>query len=567
MTGSSDAQRRGSEYLYDALVDAGVKFLIGLPGTQTLPLDRTVSEREDIQYIMARNETSIPHIAWGHYEGGGNVAATLTVPGPGDANASHGLKNALDDNVPIIHVSPIADPSKQGRHAIHEVANDTYDNVVKANLSVDNPKRLREVISRGIGIALEPPLGPVRLGIPSSFLSNPVSSPEATFVSRRTKYNNSHEIEEASVKLAKSQRPVVYVGGGARRSPNGSEVVSELVEILNAPVVASYKGKGVFPEDDDRFVGVSGSDLPSGGRAVLEAADVVLALGTDFDGPNTANWSLPMGDSLIHVDLNPDELGLSYKADTGIILDVSVAVEQITKKLRSKDLVEKWKGQRIGRAVREEYEQHLSNLGILGGSNSLTTPAVLRRLRQTLPDETIVTTDIGGHRIWTKNCFPVYDRESFITAGSWAGMGVGLPSAIGAKLANPEKPVVTFTGDGCLFMTEQELHTAASYDLDLTVVVFNDADYGIISKSPKINQETEGRQFSWSSPDWVGIAEAYGCSGRRIANRDELIEGIEWGMNSTGPTLLDVMIDQDEPSPFEASDFDTDINVNALSRD
>jgi len=555
--------KRGSEYVYDALVEADIDLLVGLPGTQTLPLDRTVARRNDIEYVMARHETAIPHVAWGYYEAGGGIAATLTVPGPGDTNAAHGLKNAYDDSVPLIHISPEVDPDELGKHPIHEIEPDTFDNVVKANLRVETPFRLRETVARGIEIARAPPYGPVRLGIPSSFLDHEIETPAADVAAERTTYETGPACEEAVDMLADARQPIVFIGGGARRSDEGPEAVAALVDRLNSPVVASMKGKGVFPENDPHYLGATGKNTPSGAREVLEAADVVLALGTDFDGLNTRGWSLPMGESLIHVTLDPSEVGAVYDPNVPIVADVGAVCARLSDELESRDTADGWDGSRLATAVRDEYLAHLRSAGVLDEGPPVTTPAVMRTVRQTVPDEATVTTDIGGHRIWSRNAFPAYVRDRFVTAGSWAGMGVGLPSAIGAALARPDSPVVTLSGDGSLLMCCQELHTAAAYDLDVTVVLFNDADYGIISKSPKLDREAGEHPFSWSSPDWVGIADSFGCRGRQARTRTDVREAVEWALGSDGPCLIDVAIDPDEPTPYEAADYDTDIDPTA----
>ncbi|MFC6734266.1 thiamine pyrophosphate-binding protein [Haladaptatus sp. GCM10025893] len=187
MTDTNDTMR-GGEYVYDALVEAGIDLLVGLPGTQTLPLDRTVVERDEMDYVMARHETAIPHIAWGYYESSGRVAATLTVPGPGDTNAMHGLKNAMNDCVPILHVSADVNPEDRGKSPIHEIEADTFDNVVKENISVERPLDLPAKVARGIEIALEPPTGPVRLGISSRVLDESFAAPAATVSPERTTF-------------------------------------------------------------------------------------------------------------------------------------------------------------------------------------------------------------------------------------------------------------------------------------------------------------------------------------------------------------------------------------------
>ncbi|WP_251330891.1 thiamine pyrophosphate-binding protein [Haloplanus pelagicus] len=562
MTADGDTPRTkgGGEHVYDALVDAGIELLVGLPGTQTLPLDRVVAERTGMEYLMARHETAIPHVAWGYYETTGTPAATLTVPGPGDTNAMHGLKNAYDDRVPIVHVSADADPADRGQGAIHEIEPDTYDNVVKANVNVARPAELTEAVTRAIEIALSEPRGPVRLGVPSSVLAARFAANPVTVSPETVDHDNARNYDAAIEELAAAERPVVYVGAGARRSSHDCRVTRDLVAELDAPVVASYKGKGVFPEDDPRFVGVTAQHLPAGAKRVLAAADVVLALGTNFDGVTTANWTLPMGETLVQVTRDVDDIDAGYGADVAIVERVGRAGESVLDGLRATDRSRGWDGAAIGRRVRAEFSAHLDDEGLLDDA-PVTTPGGLRTVREALPRDAIVTTDVGGFRLWSKQVFRAYGRGTYVTAGSWAGMGVGLPAALGAKVSHPDRPVVALHGDGGLMMCLSELHTAVEHGLDVVVVVFNDADYGIISKSPKIDEYTEGHRFDWTSPDFVAIAGGFGCRGIEVDSRSALRTAVEEGMNADVPTLVDVRVPADEPSVVEATAYESSIDL------
>jgi len=549
----------GGQYVCDALVEAGIDLLVGLPGTQTLPLDRVVADREDIRYVMARHETAIPHVAWGYYETCGRPAATLTVPGPGDTNAMHGLKNAYEDCVPIVHISADTDPADRGKRPIHEIEPDTFDNCVKANLTVERPFDLREQLQEGIARALEPPSGPVRLGIPSTILGSAIETSPVEVSVPSVSYDNADAYDRALRALASADSPVVYAGGGARRSADGPRIVGRLAETLDAPVAASYKGKGVFPEDDPRFLGVTGSHLPAGARRVLERADTVLALGTGFDGLATDDWSLPMGETLIHVDLDPTVFDRVYEADVRIVEDVGAAGETLLERLDGCG-PGGWPGREIGTAVRTEYTDQLRAAGLLADTEPIRTPALLDAIRETLPREAVVTTDIGGFRLWSLQRFETHTIEQFVTAGSWAGMGIGLPAALGAKLARPDRTVVALTGDGGLLMCLQELHTAVQYGLDIVAVVSNNSDYGIISKSPKIRQFAGDQQFSWADLSFADIAEDFGWYGVEVGATERVTPALEGALEREGPVLIDADVETGEPSSVSAADYGSDID-------
>ena len=552
----------GGEFLYDTLVDAGVELLVGLPGTQTLPLDRTVVRRDEMTYLMVRHETAVPHIAWGYYETTGLPAATLTVPGPGDTNAMHGLKNAYEDCVPILHVSADVNPEDRGKSPIHEIEPDTFDNVVKRNVTVEDELELHESVERGIETALTPPCGPVRLGIPSDLLAGEIETPAVDVSPERVTYEND-TYPEAANRLAEAERPVIYAGGGVRRSSEGVRVVRELAEALDAAVITSLKGKGVYPETDDRWLGVTGTHTPAGMREALAAADVVLALGTDFDGVTTANWEVPIGETLIHVTLDTDDVNEGYEADIAIVDDATRAGDRLLAELGDRG-GDGWSSSDVARRVRMEYENHLHDLGLFEGSTPANTPELLAAVREATPLASPITTDVGGFRLWAMQRFATDAPDKFVTAGSWAGMGVGLPAAIGAAVGrNDGQPVVCLTGDGGLMMCIHELHTAAEYGLNVVVVVSNNADYGIISKSPKIMQYTDRHEFSWTRPDFAEIAEGFGVRGTSVdtaaAAGEAVADAIE---RQAGPELIDVTVEAEEPSAAAAADYETDLSFN-----
>lgn len=551
-------RKRGGEHVYDGLVEAGVEVLVGIPGTQTLPLDRTVAEREGMRYIMARHETAVPHVAWGYHEAGGGIAATITVPGPGDTNAMHGLKNAQEDCVPLIHVSAEVDPEDRGKSPIHEIEADTVDNAVKENVTVERPRGVRPAVDRGVAVARNPPAGPVRLGIPSGLLASEIDSTPGEVQPEATRFETDTAYAAAADLLAAADRPLVYIGGGVRRSEGGPEAAAALVDALGAPFVTSYKGKGVLDESRSSWLGTTASHLNAGAKRVLDAADVVVALGTDFDGVTTAGWSLRMGDALIHVNIEPTEFDRAYDADVAIADDAAHAAYELVARLENTG---GWDGSSVGDAVRGEYRTELQEAGLLAGGAPATTPAVLDELRTAVPDDTVIVTDVGGFRLWAFQTFPASGPDRYVTAGSWAGMGVGLPGAIGARLANPDTPVLCLTGDGGLMMCIHELHTASEEDIDLTLVVFDNGDYGTISKSPEIVDYGGGRQFAWNSPDFEELATGFGCRGVVAETPAAVGDAVADRLSRPGVDLVSVPIDPEEPGVKTVANYDSTVSL------
>jgi len=553
----------GADLVCDALVDAGVGLIVGLPGTQTLPIDRAVADRDDLRYLMVRHETAAPHVAWGHYEAGSGPAATLTVPGPGETNAMHGLKNALEDGVPIVHLAADADPADRGKGPIHEIAPDTYDNVVKENVVVDRAIDLPGGLARAVATAFTRPYGPVRVGVAKPVLAGPargdVTSADAT--ATRVDHGVDAAVARALSTLRSADRCAIIAGGGVRRTDGGPALVDALSRALDAPVAVTLKGKGTFPEADPRFLGATGTHCPAGTRAVLAGADAVLALGTDLDGVSTDNWTLPAGESLIHVTLDPGDVDRGYEAAVAVPGRVGPVVEALLDGLDDAgprdrdpfdggaDRTDASRAGRVAGAVRAEYDDELAAAGALAEGPPIGTVALIRAVRAATPDAVPYVTDIGGARLWSVQTFETAGPERFVNAGSWAGMGTGLPGAVGAAVATGG-PAVCLTGDGGLMMCVHELHTASSAGLPVVCVVANDADYGVISGQPG------APDFGWESPSFATVAEGFDCSATRVETAAAAREAVAEGLERSGPTLVDARVDESLPPASVVADYD-----------
>ncbi|SDJ18894.1 acetolactate synthase, large subunit [Halovenus aranensis] len=530
----------------ERLAENGIDTLFGIPGKQTLPLNEAIGNRDDIDFVVARHETAVSHAAWGYAETSGRPAATVVIPGPGDMNAMNGLKNALNDCTPLVHIAVETSPEIRGGDGIHETPPDTYDNVVKTNTVVDSPESTLVELQQAIDTAMTPPKGPVRVGIPKNFLKQDVAlATPATYSREYTTDVPAEDVAAGADLLASSSEPVILAGGGVRAS-GGSDRLRAVAEALNAPIVTTYKGKGAVPDSDDRVAGaLSGSASPELLDCLAEA-DAMLAVGTDFDAVATRAWSVEVPEALVHVTLSPDDLGTGYDPTVGIVADATAALDALATELDDRTTpdgngIERATAVRAGTADRIEP--------LLGEEPPLTSVQALRTVREAIPEETVVAADAGGFRVWGLNVFEAAGPRSYVNPGSWATMGTGLPSGLGAQLANPDDDVVVLTGDGGLMMCLHELHTAVSEEIPVTVLVFNNSDYAIISEEAGRSFDLPEEAYSWADAplDFATIADGMGLETAQASRPDEIAAELTDALDTDAPTLLEVPTDPTEP--------------------
>lgn len=540
-----------SDAVIELLVDKGIGTVFGIPGTQTLPLNKAIEATDELDYIMARHETAVSHQAWGYGQTSDEMAATLVVPGPGDMNAMNGLKNALNDCTPLLHLSIETDPEIRGGDGIHETPHNTYDNVVKENILVETPESTVAAVAEGIAIARTPPTGPVRVGIPRSFLS--LDTERATAFGNREGETApplpTTAAEKLAERLATSTSPAIIAGGGIRIA-NATRELKTVAETLSAPVFVTTKGKGVFPEDHPLFAGVIWGGASAAVRDELASSDTTFAVGSDLDTVTTNEWSFDLP-NLLHVTLDRDDVGGSrngYDPQFSLLADAKAVLKYVGDALENKN---------DGGATRAE-KVRTAEAAIIeplreADETPLNSVAALDVIRETVPRETVVTADAGGSRLWTVVTFDVYDPRSYVNPGSWASMGTGLPAAIGAKVANPDRPVVSLIGDGGLMMCLHELHTAVAENVGVVTVVFNNSDYAIISDGATSEFGVREQAYGWEeSPiDFTTVAEGLGIESFAATTREEISSAMTDALSRDRPTLVEIMTDPLEPQTAE----------------
>ena len=541
---------RVSEAVVDSLAGNGIEAVFGIPGKQTLPLNAAIDGRDDIEFVVARHETAVSHQAWGYAETSGRPAATVTIPGPGDVNAMNGLKNALNDCTPLVHVAVETDPEIRGGDGIHETPPDTYDNVVKENVLVETPESTLAELERAIAVATTPPTGPVRVGVPKGFLKRdvPLGSP-GTYDREYLGGVPAAAVARAGELLAGADAPVVVAGGGVRSSRASAEL-QDVADRLGAPIVTTYKGKGVVPDDHDLVAGTLSGSASQALLDLVANADAALGVGTDFDAVATRAWSVDVPEDLVHVTLQADDLGAGYDSAVGIVADAAEALAALAEDLATRPDPQS-DGRGRARRVRKRTSERVAPLRT--DEAPFTSVAVLERLRETIPRDAIVAADAGGFRVWGLNVFDAYGPRSYVNPGSWATMGTGVPSGIGAKVANPDADVVVLTGDGGLFMCLHELHTAVAEDLPITVVVLNNDDYAIISEEAQRSFGLAEASYGWTGTpvDFRTVADGLGMRAEVATTLDGVGDAVGDALRADVPALVEIPTDPLEPQASE----------------
>ncbi len=536
-----------NEAIIDCLTENDVDTLFGIPGKQSLPLNESISERDDIRFVMARHETAVSHQAWGYAETSDGMAATVVIPGPGDMNAMNGLKNALNDCTPLLHIAVETEPEIRGGDGIHETPPDTYDNVVKENITVETPQSTVAELQTAIDTAQTAPKGPVRIGIPKNFLKMDVPLAERGEIERQSFSGvPGAKVDAAADLLAEAERPIIIAGGGTRAADASGELRA-VAERLDAPVVLTYKGKAVFPDEHELMAGVLCGGTGTAVKELIADADAALGVGTDFDAVTMHNWSIEIPEDLVHVTLGADDIGTGYDPAVGIVADAARTLDKLDDALSERS-VASVNGAERAQATKDAIDERLAELRAVSDA-PLTSVKALDAIREGTPRDAIVAVDAGGFRLWTLLMFPTYEPRDYVNPGSWATMASGLPSAIGAKVANPKQDVVALTGDGGLLMCLHELHTLADEAIDVTVVVLNNSDYAIISEEAGRSYRMDEGEYGWEETpvSYTTVADGLGIDVERAETPTEIETTVADAIASDGPTLVEIPTDPYEP--------------------
>ncbi len=536
---------KGAAMILSALEKEGVEIIFGFPGGAVLSLYNQLYD-SSLKHLLVRHEQGAVHAADGYARVTGRPGVVFATSGPGATNLVTGIANAYMDSVPLVLITGQVASNFIGTDAFQEadITGITLP-VTKHNYLVKNVEDLPAILAEAFYLASTGRPGPVLIDVPKDIFDQ-----EAHFSYNQkcdipgykpTYKGHAGQVSRAVKAIRDAKKPVIFGGGGLIRS-GASEALQGLAEKARIPVILSLMGLGAYPGDQELFLGMPGMHGSVTANYALTEADLIIATGVRFDDRVTGKIeSFARNAKIVHIDIDPAEIGKNVEIDVPIVGDVRLVLEELIRKLRPGDTV-KWL-----RQISAWQEKFPIPTGIPGLSNLLKPQFVIRELSRLSGDNTIVATDVGQHQMWAAQHFTVREPKTFLTSGGLGTMGYGFPAAIGAKLAAPDKQVICISGDGSFQMNIQELATAVNNGIDITIAIINNGFLGMVRQWQDIFYNKRYSHTAMdSSPDFVKVAEAYGAKGFRAENEEEATAAIEQAFAQKGPVLIDFVVEPEE---------------------
>ncbi len=548
------AEMSGAKALVEALRREKTEVIFGMPGGANLPIYDALYD-SGIRHVLVRHEQSAAHMADGYARVLRRAGVCFATSGPGATNLVTGLATAYMDSSPVVAVTGQVATPMIGKDAFQETDIIGISTpITKYNMQPRSPAEIPESVKKAFYIANTGRPGPVLVDIPKDVQTDLAEMVFPERIEVRGYLPSTEpdhvQIEKAAALLVNAERPMIMSGGGVIISGAFTEL-QVLAELLSAPVVTTFKGKGGFPEDHPLSLGPIGMHgHPEANKLILEA-DVLLAAGARFSDRSVGKFDeFATRTKIIHIDIDPAEIGKNKAADVPLIGDVRSALSAlavvVTRKIARKESnlwLEKV------RQVKEEFRSRKPS-----ESKDITAPKIIKKLRELLPSEAIITTEVGQCQMWTSLHFDIIRPGTFLTSTGLGTMGFGLPAAIGAKAARPNVPVVDIAGDGSLAMTENSLAVSVFEKLPVVAVVMNNDSLGMVAQWQRMfyDRRLIGVRMR-GLPDFVKLAEAYGAQGFRVESLDDFSKAVKLALSSDVATIIDVPIDPEEDVlPFVA---------------
>ena len=549
----------GAEIVFKALEDQGVRHIFGYPGGAVLPIYDELKNHKSIQHILVRHEQGAGHAAEGYARSTGKPGVILVTSGPGATNTVTALTDAYMDSVPLVCIT--------GQVPTHLIGTDAFQECdttgitrpcTKHNWLVKDINKLSSILHRAFEVATTGRPGPVLVDIPKDIQFKKGKYVKPKEVKKKNgetdiKFNGKDKDIEAVVDLfRKSSKPILYTGGGVINSgPRATQLLRELVSLTGFPITSTLQGLGAFPGYDQQFLGMLGMHGTFEANNAMHDCDLMINIGARFDDRITGKIDeFSPQSKKIHIDIDPSSINKNISVDLALVGDVKIVLEKLILVFKKKDPnFAKSNKQRIAVWWNQiEKWRKKNSLGFINSKEVIKPQFAIQRLYElTKAQDVFITTEVGQHQMWAAQHYKFDKPNRWMTSGGLGTMGYGLPSAVGVQVAHPDKLVIDIAGEASVLMTMQEMSTAVQYKLPIKIFIINNAYMGMVRQWQEIlHEKNYSESYTAALPDFVKLAEAYGCVGIRAKKPDELDEKITQMLSVNKPVIFDCVVDKEE---------------------
>lgn len=540
---SLESPKTGSDLVLETLRDLGVDTIFGYPGGAVLPFYDAIYNFKGIRHILGRHEQGCLHEAEGYAKSTGKLGVAVVTSGPGATNAITGIADAMSDSVPLLVFTGQVARAGIGKDAFQEadIVGITMP-ITKYNYQVRETADIPRIITEAVHIATTGRPGPVVIDLPkdiSALETDFIYSPEVNLPSYQpTLEPNDMQIKKILKQLSKAKKPVLLAGGGISYAEAATEL-NEFAERYQIPVVTSLLGQGTIATSHPLFLGMGGMHGSFAANIAMTEADFMISIGSRFDDRLTGNpKTFAKNAKVAHIDIDPAEIGKIISADIPVVGDAKKALQMLLAEPTVHNNTEKWI---------EKVTKDKNRVRSYDKKERVVQPqAVIERIGELTNGDAIAVTDVGQHQMWTAQYYPYQNERQLVTSGGLGTMGFGIPAAIGAKIANPDKEVVLFVGDGGFQMTNQELAILNIYKVPIKVVMLNNHSLGMVRQWQESFYEGRTSESVFDIlPDFQSMAQAYGIKNYKFDNPETLAQDLEV-ITEDVPMLIEVDISRKE---------------------
>ena len=547
----------GAEIVFKCLEDQKVEYIFGYPGGAVLPIYDELKNHSSLKHILVRHEQGAGHAAEGYARSSGKPGVVLVTSGPGATNVVTALTDAYMDSIPLVCIS--------GQVPTHLIGTDAFQECdttgitrpcTKHNWLVKDIKDLSKIIHKAFEVATTGRPGPVLVDIPKD-----IQFQKTTYskYNKKKKLNgkksisfNKSDIDELIKLMSNANKPIFYTGGGVINSgPKASDLLRELVYLTGFPITSTLQGLGSFPGDDAQFLGMLGMHGTYEANNAMHDCDLMINIGARFDDRITGKIDeFSPKSKKVHIDIDPSSINKNVKVELPIVGDVQDVISSTIKKIKkTKPNFSKSNRQKISKWWEkiQKWRQKKS-LNYINSTETIKPQYAVQRLYElTKNKDTYITTEVGQHQMWAAQHYKFDKPNRWMTSGGLGTMGYGLPAAVGVQVAHPNKLVIDIAGEASVLMTMQEMSTAVQYSLPIKIFILNNEYMGMVRQWQELlHDKNYSESYTAALPDFVKLAEAYGCVGIRATTPEELDDKIIEMVNTDRPVIFDCLVDKQE---------------------